>query len=253
MKKFLLCLAALLAVIGAGAAVFVWRERTLEEERTERFLEMRQKADLSQQDSDLGEIPVDFEELEAINPDIYAWITVPGTTIDTPVLQREGDVSYYLSHAWTGEADADGSVCSESQYNGTDFEDAHTVLYGNNCSDGTLFGSLRLFEDESFFDTHRTIAVYTPDAIRYYRIFAAYEYDSRHLLQSFDCGSPEGMDKYIKEILSQRNLYAQIDEAACTDTVVGEDTRLLTLSTGSSRGDGMTYLVQGILEKTFLR
>ena len=29
-----------------------------------------------------------------LNPDIYAWIRIPGTKVDYPVLQREGDDGY---------------------------------------------------------------------------------------------------------------------------------------------------------------
>ena len=36
-------------------------------------------------------IPVDFDELQAMNPDIYAWITIPDTDISYAVLQRDGD------------------------------------------------------------------------------------------------------------------------------------------------------------------
>ena len=36
-------------------------------------------------------IPVDFDELQAMNPDIYAWVTIPDTDISYAVLQREGD------------------------------------------------------------------------------------------------------------------------------------------------------------------
>ena len=35
-----------------------------------------------------GNVTVDFEMLKEWNPDIYAWITVPGTNIDYPVLQK---------------------------------------------------------------------------------------------------------------------------------------------------------------------
>ena len=92
------------------------------------------------------------------------------------------------------------------------------------------------------------MAVYTPETVRYYRIFAAYEYDNRHLLESFDCSNPEVFKRYVKEIFQQRNLYAQIDETV----TIEEGDRLLTLSTASSREKGRTFLVQGVLEHTFM-
>ena len=33
------------------------------------------------------EIPIDFQTLQNMNPDIYAWIKVPGTVIDYPIVQ----------------------------------------------------------------------------------------------------------------------------------------------------------------------
>ena len=49
-------------------------------------------------------IPIDFASLQARNPDVYAWITVPGTNIDYPILQSDGDNSYYLDHTMDGES-----------------------------------------------------------------------------------------------------------------------------------------------------
>ncbi len=248
MKKFFLGLLVFVLAAGAGISVFLYERQRQEEEQKNLFYQMRQSASLSQTAQDVTQIPVNFEKLQQVNPDVYAWITIPGTSIDTPVLQREGQVSYYLSHSWTGEEDSNGSVCSESQYNGRSFQDAHTVLYGNNCSDGSLFGGLSSFADETFFQEHRLMAVYTPETVRYYRIFAAYEYDNRHLLESFDCSNPEVFKRYVKEIFQQRNLYAQIDETV----TIEEGDRLLTLSTASSREKGRTFLVQGVLEHTFM-
>ena len=45
------------------------------------------------------EIPIDFQTLQNMNPDIYAWIKVPGTVIDYPIVQSETDNSYYLNHS----------------------------------------------------------------------------------------------------------------------------------------------------------
>ena len=40
------------------------------------------------------EIPIDFQTLQNMNPDIYAWIKVPGTVIDYPIVQSGTDNSY---------------------------------------------------------------------------------------------------------------------------------------------------------------
>lgn len=56
---------------------------------------------------------IDFAELSSINPDIYAWIRIPDTQIDYPVLQREEDDTYYLRHNSSGRYAFAGSI-----YNG---------------------------------------------------------------------------------------------------------------------------------------
>ena len=37
---------------------------------------------------------IDFDYLKTLNKDIYAWITVPGTVLDYPILQHPTDDSY---------------------------------------------------------------------------------------------------------------------------------------------------------------
>ena len=49
------------------------------------------------------EIPIDFTQLTAVSPDIYAWLEVPDTQIDEPILQHSGDDLYYNSHNAYGE------------------------------------------------------------------------------------------------------------------------------------------------------
>ena len=52
--------------------------------------------------------PIDFASLWNLNPDVYAWIDVPGTEISYPVLQSAEDNSYYLEHTIEGERNAAG-------------------------------------------------------------------------------------------------------------------------------------------------
>ena len=61
-----------------------------------------------------------------------------------------------------------------------------TVLYGHNMLNGSMFASLHNFNDETFFNDNNTIFVFTKDKILTYYIYSAYQYDDRHLLNSFD-------------------------------------------------------------------
>ena len=40
--------------------------------------------------------PIDFDSLKETNPDIYAWIEIPDTKINYPIVQSAEDDTYYL-------------------------------------------------------------------------------------------------------------------------------------------------------------
>lgn len=187
------------------------------------------------------EPPVNFVELKKKNPDIYAWINVPGTAVDYPVLRREGDNAYYLDHTVDKKKSIYGSVYTED-YNGTDFEDFNTVLYGHNMKNGTMFGTLKRFRDKTFFGQNQYINVYMPGRIMKYQIFAAYVSDDRHILLSYDFGNEDIRTGYIDAIFSARKMNANINQ----DLLVTKDDRIITLSTCTSK-ESERYLVQGVL------
>ena len=47
--------------------------------------------------------PIDFEKATEENPDIYAWIKIPGLPVDYPVLRKPGDDDYYLRRNLRGK------------------------------------------------------------------------------------------------------------------------------------------------------
>ncbi|MEI3230823.1 MAG: hypothetical protein V8S24_05975 [Gordonibacter pamelaeae] len=49
-----------------------------------------------------------------------------------------------------------------------------------------MFATLHSFEDPAFFAANEAFYVYIPGHILTYRVAAAYEYDDRHILNSFD-------------------------------------------------------------------
>ena len=55
---------------------------------------------------------IDFVSLQRYNPDIIAWIRIPGTNIDYPVVQGP-DNNKYLRHTPDGEYNIAGSIFLE--------------------------------------------------------------------------------------------------------------------------------------------
>lgn len=188
------------------------------------------------------EIPIDFNALWEENPEAYAWIRIPGTVIDYPILQSETDNAYYLNHNIDGEESPEGAIFTED-YNKKDFTDPNTVLYGHNMKNGSMFQGLHDYMDRTFFDENREVLIYLPDQILHYEIFAAYQYDDRHLLLSFDFEDPDVYQKYLDSIFAIRDMNAFVDT---TMDVTAED-KILTLSTCYSNYSDDRYLVQAVL------
>lgn len=189
------------------------------------------------------EIPIDFETLQNQNPDIYAWIQIPGTAVDYPIVQSPDDNRYYLNHTVSGEQKAEGAIFTED-YNTKTFRDPNTVIYGHDMKNGSMFQSIHKYMDRSFFDTNRDITIYLPDKILHYKIFAAYLYDNRHLLLSFDFWDKEKYGEYLQEIFSMRNMNAFVD----TEMEVTTEDNIITLSTCYAGISSQRYLVQAVLE-----
>lgn len=194
-------------------------------------------------DEQKEELPIDFEGLQQINPEIYAWIRVPDTNIDYPILQHlDDDQSYYLSRDIYGENNQAGSLYTE-YYNSRDFQEPNTVIYGHNMKNGSMFHNIRYFAKQEYFDEHEELYIYLPDKIMKYQIIACYEYDDRHLLGSFDFYDEEVFAQYLEDIMNPRSMYAMIREGVELTT---ED-KLVTLSTCVANKPNNRRLLQAVL------
>lgn len=244
---------AALGCLGTGLT-HLWQERYAGEEyeelretvktqiteTTEKVLE--EQTEQTEETAEPPDIPVDFESLQEYNPDIYAWITIPGTEVDYPIVQRPEDNAYYLTHNTDGEESAEGAIFTED-YNSRDFTDPNTVIYGHNMRNGSMFRSLHNYMDRSFFDENREVLIYMPDKILHYEIFSAYLYDSRHLLLSFDFDDPEVFARYLDDIKSIRGMNSFVD----TSVEVTAEDKIITMSTCYKGMDDRRYLVQAVL------
>lgn len=214
-----------------------------EDEINEMLAGMKETAETETATEEQSEvIPVKFEELQAVNPDVYAWITVPGTDIDYPILQHASDNTYYLMHNIDGSYGYPGCIYTENM-NSKDFTDNNTVIYGHNMKNGSMFAQLHKFEDPDFFKENREVLIYLPDEVLHYTIFAAHIYDDRHLLYSFDFTDPEVYQKYLDSIFSTRDMSANIDKGITVTT----DDQIITLVTCIGSQPSNRLLVQAVL------
>ena len=191
----------------------------------------------------LPDNPIDFAALQAKNADIVAWIEVPGTVINYPILQSGNDLpeNYYLDHDENRKYKYAGSIYIQ-QMNRADFTHPNTVMYGHNMKNGSMFAALHKFRNKEFFDENQYMYVYTPGHILKYRIYSAYVYDNRHILNSFDFSDEKEYQAFLDQSLNPMSMTKQVRKGAKVTT----KDRIITLSTCTSN-NRERYLVQGVL------
>lgn len=207
--------------------------------------------------------PVDFDYLQKSDADIYAWIYVPGTGIDAPIIQNGFDdysslSDNYIDDSYSDTDDADDNDDNDTEYTdtedftgyiftdgstATDFSDNNTIIYGHNMQNGTMFSDLYNFSDDAFFREYDSIYIYTPEEELNYTIFAAYLFSDIDLSASLDFSDPEIFDEYLEEVLSLNSTSANIRKEV---EVTGED-RIITLITTVDKQPGKRFYVQAVL------
>lgn len=189
-----------------------------------------------------AELSVDFSILQSTNQDIQAWIDIPGTNISYPVLQssEEEREDYYLRHNLDRSYGYPGVIYMQ-KYNSSEYDDPVTILYGHNMRDGSMFAGLHKYKNGKFFEEHQDIEVYTPNGTRHYRVFAALQYDDRHILEAYDGFQAEGgVEEFVEECAG---LADNVDYSVRVDA----ESKLLVLSTCEKQSD-KRYLVVAVLE-----
>jgi len=187
--------------------------------------------------------PIDFEKLWQTNDDIYAWIRVPNTNIDYPILQHKTDDEFYLHHNIYGKYEYAGAIYSEKRCNSKDFNDKNTMLYGHNMTKGYMFENLHKFQDEEFFKQTSEFYIFTPEKKLTYKIVSAFQYNIYHIMYSFDFTTEQGVQEYINTIKNPGYSAVNVRE----DFNVTTKDKFVTLSTCLGSGKQYRYLVVGVL------
>lgn len=185
--------------------------------------------------------PIDFAMLHAVNEDICAWLEIPETDIAYPVLQHPQDDSYYLEHTVEGAQGLPGSIYLQ-RADAKTFTDYHTVLYGHDMDDGTMFGSLKQYRDPDYLKSHRTIHLYLPDRQYLYQVFSAVVYDDRLLPAAFNDRVAADRQAFLESLRAVRDFNSHTLE----DAAVAEDSHLLILSTCLGDDSSKRFLVTAV-------
>lgn len=188
---------------------------------------------------------VDFEALLAENPDVFAWLYIPGTDIDLPVLQSEEADDFYENHDVFGKENADGALYTELA-NLKNMCDFNTVIHGKTSEDGKLglFADLYSFADPDFFEEHDTCYLYLEDNLLTYEIFAAYERENTSLIRTYDFTYMSGCQQFLDDLYGTREMGMNLREGWLELTPYHF---LITLTTQKENDPDKQFVVVAVL------
>ena len=176
---------------------------------------------------------VDFDQLCQQNGDVTAWLYLPDSVINYPVLQH-GDNDYYLTRQIAGSYNKNGSIFMDYRC-ASDFSDRNTIIYGHHMRTGNMFGKLVNYKSDSYYQQHDHMYIMTPQVT--YRLDllcgAVVEPDD-------PIYAVEPTEEALSACMSRSTFYTKLDWP-------GEEARLVTLSTCSYEFEDARYIVIGVL------
>ena len=195
---------------------------------------------------------VDFETLWETNMDICAWIYVPGTQVNYPILRNNQAVDpyddYYLQHTVDKKEGLPGAIYMEP-CNMPDFSDKNTVLYGHHMKNGSMFASLDSYLNADFFEENAYVYIVTPEKNLVYQIFGAVIYDNRHIMRSYDFSDDVSYQLFLDSLVANESQADIIRE----DVEVTVQDRMITMSTCVKNQDDKRLLVEAVLVDEYER
>ena len=190
--------------------------------------------------TDDGEDNPTLKDLEKLNPDVKAWIQVPKTNIDYPVVQGQDDMEYINKNVY-GEFELSGAIFLLC-LNKDDFSDPYNLVYGHNMKNGGMFADVADFTNKEYFETHQKGKLYLTDATRKIRFFACMKVTAADA----KIYHPDG---YRKENLKDLLDYIQANAVQYRDVNVADENSLIALSTCSEAETNGRVVLIGKLER----
>ncbi|MBR3593923.1 MAG: competence/damage-inducible protein A [Clostridia bacterium] len=193
--------------------------------------EVRKEYNADNVEKDEDGVFFSFEEVIKRNSDTRAWITIPGTLVDNPVVLG-ADNNFYLKHNFLKEKSRYGTLYFDAQSEITaEAVSQNLVIYGHEMKDGSMFGTLKRYKDLNFYRQYPVFSMRTLYDDAQYKIFSVFITNA----------SPEQDNGYVFEYRTPNftsqdaflALVSQYRDRSIINTGVDvvEGDRLVTLST----------------------
>ena len=184
-------------------------------------------------------LQINWDELLQRNKDVKAWIQIPNTNVNYPVLQGETNDTYIHSDIDHNELSA-GSIFIASE-NEDPFNDFNTVIYGHNMKNGSMFNNIKSYTDQSFADEHPYIYIYLPDGtVSQYKVAVGHIISETSVLYNTHIVDTAS---FVQEMVKTSSIKVDFDQSQVQSVI--------TLSTCTSAGSesGKRNVVHAILQR----
>ena len=144
-----------------------------------------------------------FENLRNENNDFVAWIQIPNTKIDYPVLQTSN--YFYLNHDFYKKKSPLGSIFMDSV---NKKNDKNIVLYGHHMKSGKMFAFINEYSKKEVFNENKLIEFDTEEKLSDYEIIAAFRVKENELNEISEIllmDNNENFDRLV-QFVEKRNL-----------------------------------------------
>ncbi len=243
LSKFGKLLLDIIIVAALGVACFsgyqLYREYSERKTGRDSYKALKKIEKSSSVDED-DSFSINYEELKGINGDFKGWIRLPDSNIDYPFVQTNNN-EYYLNHLFNGEVNHFGCVFID-MYNAPDFSDRNTVLYGHHMLDGTMFADVENYKQQSYYDAHKALEIYTEAQNYYVYPVAGYLTDGQDAYVRTEFADDTDFMNYVNGFVTQSTFQSE-------ETIEASD-RMVMLSTCSyDVSDGRFVLIGKLVER----
>lgn len=170
---------------------------------------------------------IDLASLKELNEEAVGWIEIPGTEISYPLVHTS-DNTYYLTHTFKRQENKSGSIFIETS-NAADFADLHTIIYGHNMKDGSMFAGLKNYEKKNYYEAHPYVYVDLEDGTHCYQIFSCHQADITDISYTIGYAADDTYASFL-DSLKTSSLYD-------TGVSVSTEDSVITLSTCTNKGE----------------
>lgn len=248
-KKALLFFAIAFFLVAAACGCHILREQNAKQQEQHEFETLEDEVTLPEptfvptpesDDNNTQTVSThDSDALSGTNADYFGWLTIPDTVISYPVMYSPGNPERYLHMDFYGNYSFSGTPFLDAR---CDPNDGNLIIYGHNMTNGTMFGSLKLFRDRAYLAAHPYVYLEQADGVHMFETIAAATIPKNDPWYCFlKAANAEEERQWVADLREKSGLHV--------GTIPENGEPLLTLSTcnGANRSERMIIVAKEVV------